>query len=235
MTSEDEKIIKAFEPRTWNEIKTNDSWAIFKVMSEFVNGYETLSRIGPCVTIFGSARTQEDHIMYKHAEEIAFQLTQRGYGIITGGGPGIMEAGNRGAHRGGGTSVGLNIDLPFEQNSNPYIDPDKNLQFDYFFVRKVMFVKYSQGFIVMPGGFGTLDELFEALTLIQTDKIGRFPIVLFGKEYWGGLVEWLKSVVLKERNINPEDLNLFHLVDQPDQAIKVIDDFYARYLLRPNF
>ena len=235
MTSEDEKIIKAFEPRTWNEIKTNDSWAIFKVMSEFVNGYETLSRIGPCVTIFGSARTQENHIMYKHAEEIAFQLTQRGYGIITGGGPGIMEAGNRGAHRGGGTSVGLNIDLPFEQNSNPYIDPDKNLQFDYFFVRKVMFVKYSQGFIVMPGGFGTLDELFEALTLIQTEKIGRFPIVLFGKEYWGGLVDWLRNIVLKEKNINPEDLNLFHLVDQPDEAIKVIDDFYARYLLRPNF
>lgn len=235
MTTEDEKIIKAFEPRTWNEIKTNDSWAIFKVMSEFVNGYETLSRIGPCVTIFGSARTHQDHNMYKHAEEIAFQLTQRGYGIITGGGPGIMEAGNRGASRGGGTSVGLNIDLPFEQNSNPYIDPDKNLQFDYFFVRKVMFVKYSQGFIVMPGGFGTLDELFEALTLIQTNKIGRFPIVLFGKEYWGGLIEWIKNTVLKENNINPEDLNLFHLVDQPEAAIKVIDEFYAKYLLRPNF
>ncbi|PMB27810.1 Rossman fold protein, TIGR00730 family, partial [Fischerella thermalis CCMEE 5319] len=184
MTAEDEKIIKVFEPRTWNEIKTNDSWAIFKIMSEFVNGYETLSRIGPCVTIFGSARTKEDHPMYKYAEEIAFQLTQRGYGIITGGGPGIMEAGNRGARRGGGTSVGLNIELPFEQTSNPYIDHDKNLQFDYFFVRKVMFVKYSQGFIVMPGGFGTMDELFEALTLIQTNKIGKFPIVLFGKDYW---------------------------------------------------
>ncbi|GCD79313.1 LOG family protein [Schleiferia thermophila] len=235
MTAEDEKIIKVFEPRTWNEIKTNDSWAIFKIMSEFVNGYETLSRIGPCVTIFGSARTKEDHPMYKYAEEIAFQLTQRGYGIITGGGPGIMEAGNRGARRGGGTSVGLNIELPFEQTSNPYIDHDKNLQFDYFFVRKVMFVKYSQGFIVMPGGFGTMDELFEALTLIQTNKIGKFPIVLFGKDYWGGLVEWLKKVVLYEKNINPEDLNLFHLVDEPSEAIKVIDEFYAKYLLRPNF
>ena len=168
----------------WNEIKTNDSWAIFKIVGEFVNGYEKLSRIGPCVSIFGSARTKPDHKYYKLAEEVASKIVNHGYGVITGGGPGIMEAGNKGAYLAGGTSVGLNIELPFEQHDNPYIDHDKSLDFDYFFVRKVMFVKYSQGFVVMPGGFGTLDELFEAITLIQTNKIEKFPIVLVSSEFW---------------------------------------------------
>ena len=193
MTNDERKIKEKLQHKTWNEIKTKDAWGIFKVMAEFVDGYEKLSKIGPCVSVFGSARTQEDHEYYKLAEEIAFQLTQNGYGVITGGGPGIMEAGNKGAHRGKGVSVGLNIELPFEQHDNPWIDRDKNLEFDYFFVRKVMFVKYSQGFIVMPGGFGTLDELFEAITLIQTKKIGRFPIVLVGTEFWSGLLEWIKK------------------------------------------
>jgi hypothetical protein len=232
----DHKIKKVFEPKNWNEIKTNDSWAIFKVMSEFVNGYESLAKIGPCVSIFGSARTREDNQYYQLAQDIAFKLTQKGYGVITGGGPGIMEAGNKGAQRGGGTSVGLNIDLPFEQQPNPHIDHDKNLDFDYFFVRKVMFVKYSQGFIVMPGGFGTLDELFEAITLIQTFKIGRFPIVLVGHDFWDGLLDWVKKVVLtKEKNVSAEDLDLFKVVDTAEEAVKVIEDFYNRYMLKPNF
>lgn len=237
MTEKDEQRIRdAFARKNWNEIKTNDSWAIFKVVAEFVEGYETLSRIGPCVSIFGSARTQEDNQYYKTAEEIAFLLTQHGYGVITGGGPGIMEAGNRGANRGGGTSVGLNIVLPFEQDGNPYIDKDKMINFDYFFVRKVMFVKYAQGFIVLPGGFGTLDELFEAITLIQTKKIGRFPIVLVGSDFWSGLIEWVKDTLLaKEKNISPEDLDLFSIVDTPEDAVKAIDDFYGQYTLRPNF
>lgn len=231
-----EKIKKAFEPKSWNEIRTNDSWAIFKIMAEFVNGYESLAKIGPCVSIFGSARTNEDNPHYILAEQIAFNLTQRGYGIITGGGPGIMEAGNKGAKRGGGTSVGLNIDLPFEQHFNPFIDNDKNLDFDYFFVRKVMFVKYSQGFVVMPGGFGTLDELFEAITLIQTFKIGRFPIILVGKSFWSGLMDWIKEVLLeREGNISPENLELFSIVDTADEAVKAIDDFYSQYMLKPNF
>ena len=170
--------------KNWNEVKTNDSWAIFKIMGEFVNGYEKMSKIGPCVSIFGSARTKPDHKYYKLAESIAKKITENGYGVITGGGPGIMEAGNKGAHLAGGTSVGLNITLPFEQHDNPYIDSDKSIDFDYFFVRKVMFVKYSQGFVVMPGGFGTLDELFETVTLIQTGIINHFPIVVFGCDYF---------------------------------------------------
>jgi uncharacterized protein (TIGR00730 family) len=185
----EDQIRNAFKERDWNEIKSADSWAIFKVMSEFVEGFDKLAKIGPCVTIFGSARTPRDHAYYKIAEEIAAKLVRHGYGVITGGGPGIMEAGNKGAFSEGGKSVGLNIQLPFEQFNNLYIDRDKLLNFDYFFVRKVMFVRYSQGFVVLPGGFGTLDEFFEALTLIQTNKIGRFPIVLVGKDYWGGLVE----------------------------------------------
>ncbi len=237
MNYKDEKRIKkAFKPRNWNETKTNDSWAIFKIMSEFVEGFEKMSRIKPCVSIFGSARFSEDDPSYLIAEEIAFRLSQSGYGVITGGGPGIMEAGNKGAHRGGGVSVGLNIELPFEQSGNPYIDNDKLINFDYFFVRKVMFVKYSQGFIVMPGGFGTLDELFEAMTLIQTGKIGRFPIILFGKDFWGGLLDWVKKT-LRDRysTISPEDLELFRLVDTPEEAVEHIDRFYGKYMLKPNF
>ncbi len=233
--NEDRKIREKFKQRTWNEIKTNDSWAIFKIMSEFVEGFERLSKIGPCVSIFGSARTKSDHNYYKLAENIAYELTINGYGVVTGGGPGIIEAGNKGAHRGKGTSVGLNIELPFEQNDNPYIDSDKSLDFDYFFVRKVMFVKYSQGFVVMPGGFGTMDELFEAMTLIQTKKIGKFPIILVGKNYWSGLFDWIKNTLLEEGTISPKDLELISLVDTEKEVIDVIDTFYKKYSLSPNF
>ncbi|UMB53785.1 TIGR00730 family Rossman fold protein [Lutibacter sp. A64] len=235
ITNEDRKIREKFEQKTWNEIKTNDSWAIFKIMAEFVEGYERLSKIGPCVSIFGSARTKPDNKYYKLAESIAFHLTQSGYGVITGGGPGIMEAGNKGAARGRGTSVGLNIELPFEQHDNPYIDSDKSLDFDYFFVRKVMFVKYSQGFVVMPGGFGTMDELFEAITLIQTKKIGKFPIVLVGTKFWSGLLEWIKNTLLEEGNISPKDLDLISIVDTKEEVLDVIDTFYKKYSLSPNF
>lgn len=222
--------------KAWNEIKTNDSWAIFKIMGEFVNGYEKLSKIGPCVSIFGSARTNPDHHYYKLAESIAQRIVEAGYGVITGGGPGIMEAGNKGAHLAGGTSVGLNIDLPFEQHDNPYIDSDKSLDFDYFFVRKVMFVKYSQGFVVMPGGFGTLDELFEAITLIQTHKIEKFPIILVGTKFWEGLLEWIKSTLLESfGNISAKDLDLIHLVDNEDQVVAILDAFYNGSDLSPNF
>ena len=226
------------EPHTkgWNEIKTNDSWAIFKIMGEFVNGFEKMSAIGPCVSIFGSARTKPDHEYYKLAERIAKKIVEAGYGVITGGGPGIMEAGNKGAHLGGGTSVGLNIELPFEQHDNPYIDHDKNLNFDYFFVRKVMFVKYSQGFVVMPGGFGTLDELFEAITLIQTNKIAKFPIILVGKDFWGGLFDWIKATFIeKYHNVSPGDLDLIKIVDTEEEVIDVLDSFYKKYNLSPNF
>ncbi len=230
------KIENAFKEKSWNEIKSSDSWQIFKVMAEFVQAFETLSKIGPCVSIFGSARTKASNPYYKQAEEIAEKLTKKGYGIITGGGFGIMEAGNKGAHKGQGKSVGLNIDLPFEQQANEYIDNDKFINFDYFFVRKVMFVKYAQGFVVMPGGVGTLDELFEAITLIQTQKIAPFPIVLVGKKYWKGLIDWMKTEMLEqEQNISPEDLDLFKLVDTSDEAVKYIDNFYSKYLLKPNF
>ena len=235
MSKSEEKIIRAFKKKNWNEIKTSDSWKIFKIMSEFVEGFEKLARIGPCVSIFGSARTEPGTKYYKLAEEIAFQLTQLGYGVITGGGPGIMEAGNLGAKRGKGRSVGINIDLPFEQDPNFFIDSDKLITFDHFFVRKVMFMKYAQGFIVLPGGFGTLDELFEALTLIQTEKIGKFPIILVGAEYWRGLLEWINNVMLQETNISQDDLELFQVVDTADDAVSVIDSFYSKYLLSPNF
>ncbi|GAA4882164.1 TIGR00730 family Rossman fold protein [Flaviramulus aquimarinus] len=220
----------------WNEIKTNDSWAIFKIMGEFVNGYEKLSKIGPCVSIFGSARTKPDNKYFSLAENIAKRIVESGYGVITGGGPGIMEAGNKGAHLAGGTSVGLNIELPFEQHDNPYIDRDKSLDFDYFFVRKVMFVKYSQGFVVMPGGFGTLDELFEAMTLIQTHKIAKFPIVLVGTDFWEGLLDWVKKTLLDTfENISAKDLDLIHLVDTEDEVIDILDAFYKKSNLSPNF
>lgn len=235
MTNEDRQIREKFKQKTWNEIKTNDSWAIFKIMAEFVEGFERLSKIGPCVTIFGSARTKEDHEYYILAENIAFNLTTHGYGIVTGGGPGIMEAGNRGARRGKGTSVGLNIELPFEQHDNPYIDSDKSLDFDYFFVRKVMFIKYSQGFVVMPGGFGTMDELFEAITLIQTKKIGKFPIVLVGTKYWSGLMDWIKNTLVTEGTIHLDDLSLISIVDTEDEVLEVINTFYKKYSLSPNF
>lgn len=237
MTSkEEDKIRSAFASKDWSDIKAQNSWQIFKIMSEFVEGFEKMSKIGPCVSIFGSARTKPDNLYYKIAEEIAFLLVKEGYGIITGGGPGIMEAANKGASRGGGKSVGLNIALPFEQKHNDYIDKDKVLHFDYFFVRKTIFLRYSQGFIGMPGGFGTLDELFESLTLVQTNKIAQFPVVLVGKDYWSGLLIWMKTMLLeKEHNINPQDLDLFKVVDTAEEAVHHIVDFYSKYLLKPNF
>ena len=236
MNKQEKKTRRAFKEKNWNAIKTSDSWQIFKIMSEFVGGFDTMSKIGPCVSVFGSARTKPNNKYYNQAEETAYILTQKGYGVITGGGPGIMEAANKGAKRGAGKSVGLNIVLPFEQDANTYIDNDKLINFDYFFVRKVMFVKYAQGFIVLPGGVGTLDELFEAITLIQTEKIGKFPIVLIGKTYWEGLMDWIKETMLeKEKNLNPKDLKLFNIVDTPKQAVAVIDRFYNKYTLKPNF
>jgi uncharacterized protein (TIGR00730 family) len=222
--------------RNWTDKRGKDTWIIFKIMAEFVEGFETLGEIGPCVSVFGSARTKPDHPNYQLAVDIGLKLCSVGFGVITGGGPGIMEAGNKGAHLGGGSSVGLNIELPFEQHENPYIDRDKLIEFDYFFVRKVMFVKYSQGFIVLPGGFGTLDELFEALTLIQTRKIARFPVVLVGKEFWGGLMDWIKGTLLAQyQTISPDDLFLFELVDTAEEAVNCITNFYSKNIIRPNF
>jgi hypothetical protein len=222
--------------KDWSEIKTNDSWAIFKIMAEFVEGFEKMSKIGPCVSIFGSARTKPESKYFKIAIEISSQLATLGYGIITGGGPGIMEAANQGAQSAGGKSVGLNIDLPFEQNHNPYIDSEHNLEFDYFFVRKVIFVKYSQAFVIMPGGLGTLDEMFEAMTLVQTKKINKRPIVLVGSSYWQGLIDWItKSVLEEENNISIDDLKLIQIVDTSEEAVKYIDEFYKSHQLTPNF
>jgi uncharacterized protein (TIGR00730 family) len=232
---EEEMIREAITPKSWNEIMTSDSWAVFKIMAELVDGFEKMGRIGPCVTIFGSARTKSNQKYYKLAEEIAYLLTKKGFGIISGGGPGIMEAANKGAHFGGGKSVGLNIELPFEQSSNPFIDPDKLITFDYFFVRKVMFMKYSQGYIVLPGGFGTLDELFEAITLIQTHKTVRFPIVLVSTDYWKGLIDWIHHNMLSEKNISPSDLEIFTLVDTAEEATAIIEEYYNKYALKPNF
>ena len=232
----DKKVLNAFKSKSWNAIKTSDSWQIFKIMSEFVDGFESLSKIGPCVSVFGSARTKKNNKYYKMAEEIAFMLTNKGYGIITGGGPGIMEAANKGAKQGGGESIGLNIDLPFEQTPNKYIDYEKSIDFNYFFVRKVMFVKYAQAFVIMPGGVGTLDELFETITLIQTEKIQKIPIILYGSEYWTGLLKWMKEIVLeKEKCINQSDFDNFILLDDLDKVVSTIDDFYKESKFSPNF
>jgi hypothetical protein len=236
LDNDDFKIQEKLKQKTWNEIRTNDSWAIFKIMSEFVNGFERMGKIGPCVSIFGSARTKPDDPIYLLSEKIAFKISKAGYGVITGGGPGVMEAGNKGAHLGGGISVGLNIELPFEKHFNPYIDSDKNIEFDYFFVRKVMFVKYSQGFVVMPGGFGTLDELFEAITLIQTKKIGKFPIILVGSKFWSGLLDWVKTTLLNEyHTVSEKDLDLIKIVDTAEEVVEALDSFYKKYNLTPNF
>jgi hypothetical protein len=230
-----ERLNHVFKQKTWNEIKTKDSWHLFKIMSEFVNGFEKMSRIGPCVTIFGSARMTPDNSYYQLATKIGEELSVNGYGVITGGGPGIMEAGNMGAKLGGAPSVGLNIALPFEASSNEYIDNDKSIDFDYFFVRKVMFVKYSQAFVVMPGGMGTLDELFEALTLIQTQKIDKFPILLVGSHFWSGLVDWIKTTLVEEGTISESDLDLISIVDEPAEVLHIIDQFYENFMLKPNF
>lgn len=225
--------------KKWSEIRGENAWTMFKVMAEFVDGFEILNNVGPCVSIFGSARTKPGTYYYEQAVKIAARFTEEGYGIITGGGPGIMEAGNKGSWMKGGDSVGLNIDLPFEQHHNPFIRPDRNLKHRYFFVRKVMFVKYAQAFVVLPGGFGTLDELFEVLTLVQTKKITRVPIVLFGVEFWEGLRNWINEVMLQRHHtVNPEDLNLFHITDDVEDAVRVINEFYAgdrQAKLSPNF
>lgn len=235
LDSNETKLHNSLKQKTWDEIITKDSWMVFKVMAEFVDGYEKLAKIGPCVSIFGSARLKPDTKYYDMAVEIAEKITKLGFGIITGGGPGIMEAGNKGAFNAKGTSIGLNIDLPFEQHFNPYINKSYSMNFDYFFVRKVMFVKYSQGFIVMPGGFGTLDELTEAMTLIQTNKIGKFPIVLVGSEFWGGLLDWFKATLLKEKMIAEDDLDLYRVVDTADEAVAHIKAFYDKYSVNVNF
>ncbi len=221
--------------KDWSDIKSNDSWSIFKIMAEFVEAYDKMAKAGPCVAIFGSARAKAEHSHYLQAVEVAEKLARAGYGVITGGGPGIMEAGNKGAKAGGGVSVGLNIDLPFEQFHNIYIDRDHYLEFDYFFVRKVIFVKYSQAFVILPGGFGTLDELFEAMTLVQTKKIARRPIVLLGTAFWSGLFEWVKDVQLKEAYISEADLSLFKITDSADEALQFIEDFFSSHALSPNF
>ena len=222
--------------KAWTEMKSSNSWLLFKIMGEFVNGFEQMGLIEPCVSIFGSARTKPDDPYYKKTVEIAEKIVQHGFGVITGGGPGIMEAANKGAQQGGGTSVGLNIVLPFEQQENPYIDKDKLMNFDYFFVRKVMFIKYAQAFVVMPGGFGTLDELFEALTLIQTEKITKFPIVLFGTDFWSGMLEWIKHTLLEtHQNISPKDLDLIKVVDDVDEAVKHVVQFHTKNTFTPNF
>lgn len=214
--------------KQWSEMKGENSWTMFKVISEFVEGFEVMNNTGPCISIFGSARTKPDNKYYKLAVDVAKRMTDEGFGVITGGGPGIMEAGNKGASLNNGLSVGLNIDLPFEQSHNPYIDPEHNLNYRYFFVRKVMFVKYAQAFVVMPGGFGTLDELFEVLTLIQTKKISAVPIILVGTEFWGGMREWIQKVMLEQaHNISPKDMDLIPIVDDPDAIVKIIRDFYS--------
>ena len=215
--------------------KKRDAWSVFKIMGEFVNGYEQLSAVGPCVSIFGSARTPANSPYYTLGVEVAKAIASKGYGIITGGGPGIMEAGNKGAQEGNAASIGLNIDLPFEQSSNPYIDYEHNLNFQYFFVRKVMFVKYAQAFVVLPGGVGTLDELFEALTLVQTHKIRKIPIILVESSFWKGLVDWMENTLLAQGMISKDNMDLFHVVDTKEEVLSIIDKFYSTEVLKPNF
>jgi len=222
-------------PENFEKERDTDLWSIFKIMGEFVDGYDKLFKIGPCVSFFGSARMQPGDRYYEMAVETARRITEKGFGVITGGGPGIMEAANRGANDGVGKSVGLGIDLPFEQGVNDYVDPNYTIMFHYFFARKVMFVKYAQGFIVFPGGFGTLDEFFEAMTLIQTRKISPFPIVLIGTDYWSGLVDWIKETMIEEGTISPDDTQQFHLTDDPGDAVDIICDFYQKHTVSPNF
>lgn len=235
VNNEDTRIQDYFRQKPWDETLTEDSWSVFKIMAEFVDGFEKMGKIGPCVSIFGSARLKPNDLYYEMTVDIAEKITQLGFGIITGGGPGIMEAGNKGAMQGSGLSIGLNIELPFEQHFNPYINKAYSMNYNYFFVRKVMFMKYSQGFIVMPGGFGTLDELSEALTLIQTQKIARFPIILVGTSFWSGLLDWFKNSLLENKLITPENLQLFRLVDTADEAVGHIKAFYEKYSINVNF
>ncbi len=222
--------------RDWTETRAHSSWQVFKIMAEFVQGFETLAKIGPCISIFGSARTKPGHKYYEMTVELAKRLAEEGFGIITGGGPGIMEAGNKGANMAGGRSVGLNIELPFEQHGNQYIDADKSLNFDYFFVRKVMFAKYSQGFIMMPGGWGTMDEFFEVATLIQTKKFTQTPMICMGSAYWKGLIEWMKATMFEEEAyISPGDLDMIKIFDTADEVVNYLHEFYSHNKLQPNF
>ncbi len=206
------------------DFKMEDPWRVFRIMSEFVDGFHEMSDIGPAVTIFGSARTNRAHRWYKDAEKTAELMVKEGYAVITGGGPGLMEAGNKGAKKSGGQSIGLNIDLPFEQRSNPYIT--RLIHFHYFFARKVMFLKYAKAFIIFPGGYGTLDELFESLTLMQTGRMQKFPVILYDSKFWGGLIEWIKDPMLKVKNISPEDLDLITIVDSPEDVVKAVKKYY---------
>lgn len=207
-----------------NDFTKEDTWRIFRIMSEFVEGFEILSDVGKAVSIFGSSRTKPTEKYYKLAEEIAYLLAKEGYAIITGSGPAIMEAANKGAKRAKGHSVGLNIQIPQEQKPNKYVDT--LLDFHYFFVRKVMFVKYAKAFVIMPGGYGTLDEFYEAINLIQTKRIQKFPVVLFGSEYWQGMIKWLKEKVLKDGNISPHDLDIFKIANTPKEVVAIINKFY---------
>jgi uncharacterized protein (TIGR00730 family) len=221
--TEDERLLN--EPHSGQADFTHtDTWRVLRIQGEFVAGFDALAEVGAAVTFFGSARISAEDPMYARAVELARGLAREGFAIITGGGPGIMEAANRGAKEGGGQSIGCNIELPFEQGTNRYVDLAIN--FRYFFVRKTMFVKYSEGFIIFPGGFGTLDELFEALTLIQTGKVQNFPVILFGSDYWGGLLRWIKDRLVKERKISPEDLRLLVVTDSVEKAQRLIVDCY---------
>jgi|TARA_R100000541_G_scaffold59006_2_gene71425 hypothetical protein len=221
--------------RQYEEGSNKDIWSVFKIMGEFVEGFDTLYKVGPCISIFGSARTKPGEKYYELAVETGKLITEKGFGVITGGGPGIMEAGNKGASVGNGRSVGLGIELPFEQGMNEFVNKDYSVDFNYFFVRKVMFVKYAQGFIVFPGGFGTLDELFESLTLIQTHKISKIPIILFGSDYWTGLVDWINKTMKEAGTISEKDSDLFHVTDSKEEAVKIICDFYEKKEPKPNF
>lgn len=235
MPGDDFKPVKESQTERFESESSQDLWSIFKIMGEFVEGYDKLLRIGPCISVFGSARLKPGSKYYDMAVKTAEMITENGFGVITGGGPGIMEAGNRGAHNKGGKSVGLGIELPFEQGTNDYVHPKYEINFKYFFVRKVMFVKYAQAFIVFPGGFGTLDELFETLTLIQTNKIKRIPIVMVGTEYWSGLVDWIQKILKENGYIGPEDRDLFFLTDDHEEAVRHVCDFYQKEKPEPNF
>jgi len=233
----DKRVIRKFEKKTWSEVKSKNSWQVFRMMAEFVEGFDALTEVGPSVTVFGSARTKPDDPFYTIAEQLGIYLAQEGLSVITGGGPGIMEAANKGAKEVGGASAGVGIELPFEASNNAYIDPDKNITFRYFFVRKLMFLKYSQAFVAFPGGLGTLDELFESLTLSQTGKTPKFPILLVGRDYWSGLVVWLKAQALAKGYISADDLELFRVVDSAEEAMEAIKGFFAKYRreMVPNF
>lgn len=217
------------------KIYTSDSWRIFRILSEFVEGFETMTNIGPSVSVFGSARVQPNHPYYQMGIDVGQHLCKKGFAVITGGGPGLMEAANKGAQSAEGSSCGLSIDLPMEYEPNPFIDANYRLQFRYFFVRKVMFIRYAQGYVFLPGGFGTLDELFEALTLIQTHKIRAFPIYLMGAKFWDGILDWIKHTLLEQKMISAEDLNLFQITDDPEEVAHGIERHYQRNRIERNF